>query len=250
MSNSKALAYTPYGSDAFRFDKGFIVGFNGSHRLFKGVYSLGLGYRFYNSQLMRFFNFDEESPFGRGGVNGYAYCGGDPINHIDPNGRSRLFFRIPRNVYSFVRGFFSPRPASRPRDLKVSSALHELVESQLNFGRVLFDKEPPSYRWSMAHYGVESISPPEYSIVPGLKQKTLDLNLGGRETNFSSASVGVFSQRDSPTKREKLERIYSGYAFYESATFEQVERARVKIQGYRLDDVVDALRSGTTAGAV
>jgi len=37
---------------------------------------------------MRFNSPDSISPFGRGGINVYSYCGGDPINRFDPNGRN------------------------------------------------------------------------------------------------------------------------------------------------------------------
>jgi hypothetical protein len=33
---------------------------------------------------MRFLSADSWSPFGEGGVNAYAYCGGDPVNQVDP----------------------------------------------------------------------------------------------------------------------------------------------------------------------
>lgn len=52
-----------------------------------GCYLLGNGYRAYSPQRMRFNQPDEASPFGRGGVNAYMYCQGDPINRIDPTGR-------------------------------------------------------------------------------------------------------------------------------------------------------------------
>ncbi|WP_054989849.1 RHS repeat-associated core domain-containing protein [Pseudomonas coronafaciens] len=52
-----------------------------------GHYSLGNGYRAYNPVLMRFNNPDSLSPFGKGGLNAYAYCGGDPVNRSDPDGR-------------------------------------------------------------------------------------------------------------------------------------------------------------------
>lgn len=52
-----------------------------------GCYLLGSGYRAYSPQRMRFNQPDEASPFGRGGINAYMYCQGDPINRIDPTGR-------------------------------------------------------------------------------------------------------------------------------------------------------------------
>lgn len=46
----------------------------------------GNGYRAYNPRLMRFHCPDDESPFGPGGLNTYAWCDGDPINRADPSG--------------------------------------------------------------------------------------------------------------------------------------------------------------------
>lgn len=45
-----------------------------------------LGERLYDPTLRRFHNTDPQSPFDNGGVNRYAYCAGDPINRIDPQG--------------------------------------------------------------------------------------------------------------------------------------------------------------------
>lgn len=47
---------------------------------------LGNGYRVYNPVLRRFHSPDSLSPFGEGGINAYAYCGGDPVNNVDPTG--------------------------------------------------------------------------------------------------------------------------------------------------------------------
>ncbi|MEW5251564.1 RHS repeat-associated core domain-containing protein [Microbulbifer sp. 2201CG32-9] len=68
------------------------MGFNG-HRQdpVSGFYHLGNGYRVYNPGLMRFHAADSMSPFGRGGVNSYAYALGDPINLRDPSGHFALF---------------------------------------------------------------------------------------------------------------------------------------------------------------
>ncbi|SEJ13165.1 RHS repeat-associated core domain-containing protein [Pseudomonas sp. NFR16] len=45
-------------------------------------------YRPYDPVLMCFLSPDSESPFGKGGINPYVYCAGDPVNRIDPDGHS------------------------------------------------------------------------------------------------------------------------------------------------------------------
>jgi len=51
------------------------------------AYALGNGHRFYSSVLMRFFQPDGHSPFGKGGPNAYSYGQNDPINKHDPTGQ-------------------------------------------------------------------------------------------------------------------------------------------------------------------
>lgn len=78
--------YTPYGHrrvDAASTALGFTGQF--SERGL-GWYLLGNGNRAYNPVLMRFHSADAFSPFGKGGINSYAYCLGDPINLHDPSG--------------------------------------------------------------------------------------------------------------------------------------------------------------------
>ena len=75
---------------------GFFGGVRGHHFLASFVgqrfdervegYPLGLGYRIYSPILMRFLSFDSWSPFGKAGVNGYVYCGNNPVNAHDPTG--------------------------------------------------------------------------------------------------------------------------------------------------------------------
>lgn len=65
------------------------TGFNGEvHEPLNGWQLLGQGYRTYNPGLMRFHSQDSASPWGAGGLNGYAYGLADPINTIDPSGHS------------------------------------------------------------------------------------------------------------------------------------------------------------------
>jgi len=64
------------------------IGFNGQlHEPATGCQMLGNGYRAYNPVLLRFHSADEQSPFGKGGVNAYAYCAGEPQNRMDPSGQ-------------------------------------------------------------------------------------------------------------------------------------------------------------------
>ncbi len=47
---------------------------------------LGNGYRDYDPALGIFLKHDSYSPFGRGGINGYAYADNNPVNAFDPTG--------------------------------------------------------------------------------------------------------------------------------------------------------------------
>lgn len=81
------LAYTPYGHRPAESGLLSLLGFNGERPdPVTGHYLLGNGYRAFNPVLMRFNSPDSWSPFGEGGVNAYAYCGGDPRNWMDSTG--------------------------------------------------------------------------------------------------------------------------------------------------------------------
>lgn len=82
------VAYSPYGHRANTALLPGLPGFNGEHPdPLTDHYLLGNGYRAFNPVLMRFNSPDSLSPFGEGGLNGYAYCQGDPVNCHDPSGR-------------------------------------------------------------------------------------------------------------------------------------------------------------------
>ncbi|MFJ4113215.1 RHS repeat-associated core domain-containing protein [Pseudomonas sp. NPDC089758] len=81
--------YLPYG--ARLLDDGAFLAFTGQPvDPLTGCYHLGNGRRAYNPVLMRFQSPDPYSPFSIGGLNPYAYCGGDPVNRADPSGASWL----------------------------------------------------------------------------------------------------------------------------------------------------------------
>lgn len=93
-SQPQPLAYNPYGHSAELPVLHLMAGFNGERRdPLSGYYLLGNGYRAFNPALMRFNSPDSLSPFGDGGINAYAYCGGDPVNREDPTGHIPKFLR-------------------------------------------------------------------------------------------------------------------------------------------------------------
>ncbi|EJN26288.1 RHS repeat-associated core domain protein-containing protein [Pseudomonas sp. GM78] len=94
------IAYTAYGHRPAENGLLSLLGFNGElPDPLTGHYHLGNGYRQFNPVLMRFNSPDSWSPFGKGGLNAYCYCLGDPRNRIDPEGHAsgpigRFFSRM------------------------------------------------------------------------------------------------------------------------------------------------------------
>lgn len=82
-----SIVYNAYGHRSAEEALTTLLGFNGEVReATTGWYLLGRGYRAYNPGLMRFHSPDSLSPFGRGGLNPYVYCLGNPIAFRDPTG--------------------------------------------------------------------------------------------------------------------------------------------------------------------
>jgi RHS repeat-associated protein len=89
------LAYSPYGHRQPENGLLSLLGFNGERPdPVTGCYLLGNGYRAFSPVLMRFYCADSWSPFGRGGINAYGYCLGDPVNSADPTGHANVFMKL------------------------------------------------------------------------------------------------------------------------------------------------------------
>ncbi|BBP61984.1 RHS repeat-associated core domain-containing protein [Pseudomonas sp. St316] len=115
------LAYTPYGHRPAENGLLSLLGFNGERPdPVTGHYLLGNGYRAFNPVLMRFNSPDSLSPFGKGGLNAYTYCGGDPLNRRDPTGH--FFFPKGFNPLKGLRNLLgqkkSPNKAEAPSPTK------------------------------------------------------------------------------------------------------------------------------------
>ena len=141
-----AVAYTPYGYHLQEADTPQLLGFNGERfDPFTGYYLLGNGYRAFNPVLMRFNSPDSWSPFGKGGINAYAYCEGDPVNRVDPTGHGfwgRLFRALLRrqrpsrtgaatsaSLSSKTRGWMTVR--GNPEKIQIATQ----VQATERFGR-------------------------------------------------------------------------------------------------------------------
>ncbi|VVN76340.1 RHS repeat-associated core domain-containing protein [Pseudomonas fluorescens] len=120
--------YTAYGHRRVDQGLGSLLGFNGEAvDPVTGHYLLGNGHRAFNPVLMRFNSPDKLSPFGRGGLNSYAYCLGNPVNFRDPTGQAteqswQPWLVVALSVLNLVSagvGLFSMRLAFK--DLKVTS---------------------------------------------------------------------------------------------------------------------------------
>lgn len=89
-NQAQSIIYNVYGFRLLNAEYMNVPGFNGElPDPVTGNYLLGNGYRAYNPVLLRFNSPDTMSPFGKGGVNAYAYCEGDPVNFADPSGHGK-----------------------------------------------------------------------------------------------------------------------------------------------------------------
>jgi len=81
--------FSAYGEDPTLPSMRTTTGFNGeAYESVSASYLLGLGLRSYSPRLRRFCAADNWSPFGKGGLNAYGYCGCDPVNKIDRSGHA------------------------------------------------------------------------------------------------------------------------------------------------------------------
>lgn len=103
-----SMGYSPYGHLGVD-NPTILLGFTGQlyDPLTQG-YLLGNGHRLFKTSLMRFCSPDTFSPFDTGGMNAYAYCLNDPVNKVDPSGKTPGPVRKP---------VLQSEPLYTPRDL-------------------------------------------------------------------------------------------------------------------------------------
>ncbi|CAM3923707.1 hypothetical protein CCOS865_04264 [Pseudomonas reidholzensis] len=137
VNRTTPLNYTAFGFSPRSAVGCPLLGFTGQlHDRATNLYILGNGRRAYSPILMRFHSPDRLSPFGKGGINTYAYCGGDPINFSDPSGLFRKWFRkqfrrLTGQTKAFNKGetagFKRGKPAGVAEGLEVGRAEGEII---------------------------------------------------------------------------------------------------------------------------
>jgi RHS repeat-associated protein len=145
----QSASYTPYGVRHPQANPLELLGYTGERAdPVTGHYLLGNGYRAYNPVLMRFNSPDSLSPFGKGGLNAYAYCTVDPVNGIDPTGHIVLKnYRLHHRKTGLTRKpsftkLATPKSqlvqiarAESPRARLVSDDIHAIVNDNLRYVR-------------------------------------------------------------------------------------------------------------------
>jgi RHS repeat-associated protein len=136
----QSIAYSPYGHRPVENGLLSLLGFNGERPdPVTGSYLLGNGYRAFNPVLMRFNSPDSLSPFGKGGLNAYAYCEGEPVLGSDPTGRwkipnpwkgiKNIFGRTPRKFRTNLENI----PASSNTARKYSGSSSSLIDQSVEY---------------------------------------------------------------------------------------------------------------------
>ncbi|RMV69301.1 hypothetical protein ALP05_01121 [Pseudomonas caricapapayae] len=185
-----AFAYTPYGHRHPSAGPMNLPGFTGQRvDPVTGHYLLGNGYRAFNPVLMRFNSPDSLSPFGEGGLNAYAYCGGDPVNGADPSGHVRLFFWRNRNTRPDAPRILLVRRSSQESTsvITTASSVSPVPQRSVNsaLGQVSPQPRPRSLQSFTDLTGPPVGPPPPMPRLPSLAPPTYNSSqLGTRDSHI------------------------------------------------------------------
>lgn len=158
------MGATPYTAYGFSPQRDSALGFAGEWRIIATEgYLLGNGQRLYRPDLMRFCSADSLSPFGKGGLSSYAYCKGDPVNHVDRSGHDVT--RTLQQIFSGFTGFINIAMSG----LKVTT---------------------PMIKRSV-HAGQLNMTPEEYLAFPGRIPEYPGMARGGNSISTVSGFVNL-----------------------------------------------------------
>ncbi|MFJ4064112.1 RHS repeat-associated core domain-containing protein [Pseudomonas sp. NPDC089996] len=198
-------AYSPFG--ALRAPPAPGLAFCGQYRdLLTGSYPLGKGRRFYSPTLMRFMTPDSLSPFSKGGINAYVYCGADPVNRHDPSGAfwlsvllravgvvsssATLFGATVRTMKNIV----GRRSATQASMSALSTGI-ETTTSPSSHEELSHLARVSNQQFAMTGaFGVAGqVTAAAYGVSPNLQTLTDVFAAGNTVTNLSGGSTGSFA---------------------------------------------------------
>jgi RHS repeat-associated protein len=174
----------------------------------------------YSTSLRRFLAPDRASPFQRGGVNRYAYCGGDPINRIDPSGQTWLAWL---GAALGLTGRRTGAAASVSRDPKgvqdaastpgtaasTSAAMIDVVSVASAAGSVALttlNKQDAAGLFGWIGMGASAST--DGTAVPAARKGSPTQRFLGQDTGTRrERTIEVVSNEDVPTHRLKVDRL-------------------------------------------
>ena len=198
VTERRRFAYTAFGFDAVNHAALSHLGFNGHTRTpVIGSYLLGNGRRAYNPCLMQFTSPDNLSPFGKGGLNAYAYCLGDPINRQDPSGNFPVFKSLAK-----VYRRFSPRKENLP------ATVYEPVITETEKHTINYRNIPDQYTMNVV--GQSDRIPNDYELIGfhGSQEKHAKSLEAGIDASYSKRHILGRGFYASPSYRHA--NIYAG----------------------------------------
>ncbi|MBC3499141.1 RHS repeat-associated core domain-containing protein [Pseudomonas sp. SWRI100] len=205
-------AYSPYGYRSDKTATAGALGFNGQffHAALE-CYALGNGHRIYNPRMMRFISPDALSPFLKGGINAYTYCLNDPVNGLDPSGKTALFKtavqgadRLATLAASYLK--FSVR------DGMFTNLQHWLLGDEMSYAKLAVKASYITYREMESKASFSQLNPSKaHKFVFTTERKVVVFSgpVGG--TMPSHASLGEYSGLGYGTKGLGEKAISAGY---------------------------------------
>jgi RHS repeat-associated protein len=210
------IAYTPYGHRPLENGLLSLLGFNGERPdPLTGHYHLGNGYRQFNPVLMRFNSPDSWSPFGKGGVNAYAYCLGDPVNRIELKGHSSSLFM---SFWKGLKNRIGVRTPSKSKIAKPTSRIAKVKPPSTN-NLAASSKSPQGYALGGAKdFDLNTLTPAELELnyKPNLNTNSEKpiraryiTNSDERLANLKSAQINVIRRlvSDPPETLQKRKAL-------------------------------------------